>query len=133
MRSYGFQTFGALIDESYDTVQDPVRRLQAIARAMRDIARMPAARRQKLYQAMQTVADYNQQHFFSDMFAAQLNTEYLANMQAGLRTVKESGHGTEWHQEMALYDQHPHLHSEILDVRNAVEDQLHQLALANIK
>jgi len=133
LRSYGFQTFGHLIDESYDTVQDPVRRLQAIARAMRDIARMPAARRQKLYRAMQTVADYNQQHFFSDTFAAQLNTEYLANMQAGLRTVKESGHGTEWHQEMALYDQHPELHSEILDVRNAVEDQLHQLALANIK
>jgi len=133
LRNYGFQTFGHLIDESYDTVQDPVRRLQAIARAMRDIARMPAARRQKLYQAMQTVADHNRQHFFSDDFAKQLNDEYLANMHNGLRTVKEGERGTEWHQEMALYDQHPHLHSEILDVRNAVEDQLHQLALANIK
>ena len=133
LREYGFQTFGNLIDESYDTVQDPVQRLQAIADVMRSIAGMPVTQRQQLYQDMQTVADYNQQHFFSDAFAAQLNTEYLANMQAGLRTVKESGHGTEWHQEMALYDQHPHLHSEILDVRNAVEDQLHQLALANIK
>jgi hypothetical protein len=133
LRNYGFQTFGHLIDESYDTVQDPVRRLQAIARAMRDIARMPAARRQKLYQAMQTVADHNRQHFFSDDFAKQLNDEYLANMHNGLRTVKEGERGTEWHQEMALYDQHPHLHSEILDVRNAVEDQLHQRALANIK
>jgi hypothetical protein len=133
LRSYGFQTFGKLIDESYDTVQDPAQRLQAIADVMRNIARMPATQRQQLYQAMQTIADYNRQHFFSDAFAAQLNTEYLANMQAGLRTVKEGGHGTEWHQEIALYDQHPELHSEILDVRNAVEDQLHQLALANIK
>ena len=124
LRNYGFQTFGHLIDESYDTVQDPVRRLQAIARVMRDIARMPAARRQKLYQAMQTVADYNRQHFFSDDFAKQLNDEYLANMHNGLRTVKEGKRGTEWYQEMALYDQHPDLHSEILDIRKSVEDQL---------
>jgi hypothetical protein len=94
---------------------------------------MQTVQRLKLYRAMQTVADYNQQHFFSDAFAAQLNTEYLANIQAGLRTVKESGGGVEWHQEMALYDQHPELHSEILDVRNAVEDQLHRLSLTNIK
>ena len=133
LREYGFQTFGNLIDESYDTVQDPVQRLQAIADIMRNIARMPVTQRQQLYLAMQTIADYNRQHFFSDAFAAQLNNEYLANMQAGLRTVKESGCGTEWHQEMALYDQHLHLHSEILDVRNAVEDQLHRLSLANIK
>ena len=124
LRNYGFQTFGHLIDESYDTVQDPVRRLQAIARVMRDIARLPAARRQKLYQAMQTVADYNRQHFFSDDFAKQLNDEYLANMHNGLRTVKEGERGTEWYQEMALYDQHPDLHSEILDIRKSVEDQL---------
>ena len=124
LRNYGFQTFGHLIDESYDTVQDPVRRLQAIARVMRDIARMPAARRQKLYQAMQIIADYNRQHFFSDDFAKQLNDEYLANMHNGLRTIKEGERGTEWHQEMALYDQHPDLHSEILDIRKSVEDQL---------
>jgi len=124
LREYGFQTFGALIDESYDTVQDPMRRLQAIARVMHDIARMPAAQRQKLYQAMQTVADHNQRHFFSDDFAKQLNDEYLANMHDGLRTVKEGERGTEWHQEMALYDQHPDLHSEILDIRKPVEDQL---------
>ena len=133
LRSYGFQTFGNLIDESYDTVQDPVRRLQAIASVMRGIARMPTVQRLKLYQAMQTVADYNQQHFFSDAFAAQLNNEYIVNMHDGLKTVKESGHGTEWHQEIALYDQHLHLHSEILDVRKSVEDQLYRLSFTRIE
>ena len=132
LRDYGFQTFGELIDESYDTVQDPVQRLQAIADVMHDIAKMPVAQRSKLYQAMQTVADYNRQHFFSDDFATQLNNEYLVNMHNGLRTVKESGRGTEWHQEMALYDQHPHLHSEILDIRKSVEDQLHRLGPASV-
>ena len=132
LREYGFQTFGDLIDESYDTVKDPVRRLQAIARVMRDIARMPNTQRQQLYQAMQTIADYNRQHFFSDEFAMQLNNEYLVNMHNGLRAVKQSRHGTEWHQEMSLYDQHPHLHSEILDIRNAVEDQLHRLGPTGI-
>ena len=132
LREYGFQTFGDLIDESYDTVKDPVRRLQAIARVMRNIARMPASRRQTLYQAMQTIADFNRQHFFSDDFATQLNNEYLVNMHDGLRTVKESCRGTEWHQEMALYDQYPHLHSEILDVRKSVEDQLNRFNTASI-
>jgi len=82
---------------------------------------------------MQTVADYNQQHFFSDAFAAQLNNEYIVNMHDGLKTVKESGHGTEWHQEIALYDQHLHLHSEILDVRKSVEDQLYRLSFTRIE
>ena len=45
-------------------------------------------------------------------------------MHNGLRTVKEGERGTEWYQEMALYDQHPDLHSEILDIRKSVEDQL---------
>lgn len=132
LRDYGFQTFGDLIDESYDTVKDPVRRLQAIAGVMHDIARMPVAQRLKLYQAMQTVAKHNQQHFFSDEFATQLNNEYVVNMQDGLSTIKQSRHGNEWRQEMALYDQHPHLHSEILDVRKSVEDQLHRLGSAGI-
>jgi hypothetical protein len=132
LREYGFQTFGNLIDESYDTVKDPVRRLQAITRVMRDIARMPGTQRQRIYQSMQTIVKHNQQHFFSDEFATQLNNEYFVNMHDGLRTVKESGWGTEWRQEMALYDQHPHLHSEILDVRKSVEAQLHRLRPAGI-
>jgi hypothetical protein len=38
LRSYGFQTFGEIIDESYDTIQDPVKRMQSIVNTMKDIA-----------------------------------------------------------------------------------------------
>jgi hypothetical protein len=130
---YKFETFAPWIDESYDSIQDPVERIAAIINSMQIFADLDPNSKQHHLIKMQEVADRNKQHFFSDAFAAQLNTEYLANIQAGLRTVKESGGGVEWHQEMALYDQHPELHSEILDVRNAVEDQLHRLSLTNIK
>lgn len=133
LRSYGFQTFGELIDESYDTVQDPICRLQAITKVMHDIARMPIAKRLQLYQAMQLIADSNQQHFFSSDFAAQLSNEYLTNIQHGLRIVKQSCQGTEWQQEMSLYDQHPELHSEVLDIRSQIDEYLYRFRFTSIQ
>ncbi len=41
LHSYGFQTFGQFIDESYDQIVDPVQRLTAIINLMSTLAAMP--------------------------------------------------------------------------------------------
>lgn len=124
LRSYGFETFSDIIDESYDTIKNPYQRLHAVTDLMQQIARMPGSKKQHLYHAMNEVADRNRQHFFSSDFFQQLIIEYSVNVRDALRQVYESRHGTEWKQHMDIYDHYPQLHSEIRDLRPTVSNIL---------
>ena len=80
LRSYGFQTFNSVWDESYDQQKDPVKRLTAIVKLMYNISQWGHDTRiQKLAQA-QAIADYNKQHFFSKEFFQKINSELTVNL-----------------------------------------------------
>ncbi len=79
LRRYGFKTFNSLIDESYDTIQDPVERLQAVVTNMNKIARLPAGQKRDLYASLKPIADYNRQRFFSADFFQQVVDEFKTN------------------------------------------------------
>jgi hypothetical protein len=64
LRSYGFQTFDHWIDESYDHIQDPDQRLDAIANEIARFAHMSLDELRHIRHDMMSVLEHNKQHFF---------------------------------------------------------------------
>ena len=90
LRSYGFQTFGHVWDESYDLIEDPQERMYAVTDLMKSIADWPAdTRKQKMLQACK-IADYNRQYFFSQEFFNLITTELKNNLTAGITEINSN-------------------------------------------
>lgn len=83
LRSYGFRTFGALWDETYDMIEDDTLRYSAIARVLRDLDELPQRCKQRLYREAADICEHNYQHFYSGGFEAVLWSE-LTRMLAEL-------------------------------------------------
>ena len=84
LRSYGFKTFDNIIDETYDTIADPAQRLQAILIEMKRIAMLPHDAKQQVYDALRSIAAYNQQRFFSVGWHDQLISEFKQNFDSAV-------------------------------------------------
>ena len=80
LRSYGFKTFDGIIDESYDLIEDPLKRLQAIIYSMNQIAAWSKEEQHYKLMQMQQIADYNRQYFFSDEFFNLIIKELTENL-----------------------------------------------------
>jgi hypothetical protein len=87
LHRYGFKTFHDLIDESYDRIQDPVKRLQAIIELMTDISNMPTDDKKILFQKMSEIAKQNQERFFSEDFQSQVVQEFKQNLDQGMKKM----------------------------------------------
>ena len=85
LRSYGFQTFGAWINEDYDQITDPRDRLIAIVSEMKKFVALDETRKQQIRQEMQAVCDHNRAHFFSDKFLQQVLAEFKTNFDQALK------------------------------------------------
>jgi hypothetical protein len=83
LRSYGFRTFSPLINENYDTIQDPVTRLVSITSEMRRIADLPAQEKQTLFDQLREIALHNRQLFFSSTFHDNIIQELKNNLKQG--------------------------------------------------
>lgn len=59
LRSYGFKTFGDFWDESYDTIEDPIKRLQAITKILKDISKLTSDEQKSMLLAMQPILEHN--------------------------------------------------------------------------
>ena len=80
LRDYGFRTFSPLINETYDTLQDPVARLEAITLEMRRIADMPTHEKQSLFDQLREIAQHNRRWFFSQDFHHSIIQEFQHNL-----------------------------------------------------
>lgn len=99
LKQYGFETFGDIIDESYDQIQDPVARLRRIVQVMQHIHSMPATHRLELWHQLHQRALRNQQRFFSKDFFAQVVGEFQHNLQTAILATQQHRHGvftTQW-------------------------------------
>ena len=76
LRSYGFQTFDSVFDESYDQETDTVKRLELIIKTMQQIQGLD----DQDWKKIQQIADYNKQHFFSETFMNQVKEELFCNL-----------------------------------------------------
>ena len=75
LRSYGFQTFSPLIDESYDEIEDPVARIERVTAILLEIQARSAAAKIQLWQDLLPIVEHNYRHFYRGGFRDVLETE----------------------------------------------------------
>lgn len=71
LRSYGFRTFSDFWDESYDTIEDPVLRLKAITKIIKDISALGLDKQKDMLLAMEPILEHNYQLFNDPAFIQQ--------------------------------------------------------------
>ena len=76
LRSYGFQTFNSVFDESYDQEVDTIKRLELIVRTMHQIQNL----NDEDWTEIQKIVDHNKRHFFSEIFMKQVSEELTHNL-----------------------------------------------------
>jgi hypothetical protein len=96
LRDYGFQTFDTVWDESYDQIQDPYTRMQAIIGVMCDISTWTDEQRRNNKLRMEKIAKHNQQYFFSDDFFNLVTNELRTNLCEALDQMKKNPGFTKW-------------------------------------
>jgi len=84
LRSYGFQTFEGIWDESYDLEEDDVR-IERIGSLLRSLDELPVEAKQDLFNQAQEVIEHNWNHFYNGGFEAVLWTE-LQEMLNGIES-----------------------------------------------
>jgi len=97
LKNYGFETFADVIDETYDTISDSQRRLNAIIQEMKRIAGLDADAKQVLYTKLHEIAQRNKQHFFNGFFD-QVTQEYRTNLNHAMSIMQQ--HCTGKHRAM---------------------------------
>jgi len=83
LRSYGFQTFSGIWDESYDQETDDLKRLETVTALLRDIDGLSHRQKQQIYRLCLPIIEHNWNHFYHGGFEAVLWQE-LRGMLEGL-------------------------------------------------
>lgn len=96
LKNYGFETFDQYIDESYDTIQDPLDRLQHIVKLMKNISGLSKSKKNILYQQLHKVAHNNKKLFWSDAFGEKILHEFMDNYAKSYEVCKSSLQGQKW-------------------------------------
>jgi len=68
LRSYGFRTFGDYWDESYDTIEDPIERIEAITQVIKTVSSLSREQQKNMLLDMQPVLEHNYQLFNDPAF-----------------------------------------------------------------
>ena len=92
LHRYGFETFGNLIDETYDTIVDPVARMSAVVTEMKRITQLSTTEKIELFSKLNIIAARNQQRFFSDDFFEQITQEYKTNLVQAITVYEQKLH-----------------------------------------
>lgn len=87
LREYGFQTFGHWIDESYDDIEDPVLRIQAIGRVMQSICNRSLSELETMLSDMMPVLEHNYQRFYSQEFLDHCWSELRENLSQAVSCI----------------------------------------------
>ena len=82
IRSYGFKTFQPYIDESYDSEQDPKKRMDRVLAEMHRINNSSDKYQKFIWDGCTEIAAYNKQLFFDDKFIWHVKTELRRNVHA---------------------------------------------------
>jgi hypothetical protein len=96
LRDYGFKTFHGLIDESYDDIVDPLKRIDAIIQEMQRISKLSNDQKNQLMQDIRPAVEHNQKLFFSQQFHDSVVTEFKQNLDSGVAKVKSGSVGKNW-------------------------------------
>ena len=90
LRDYGFKTFDGIFDESYDTIDDPVKRMQAVISEMSRIVKWSDTERKKYFPMLNKICKYNQKHFFSNDFFNSIVNELRENLTGAIKEIEST-------------------------------------------
>ena len=85
MRSYGFQTFSSVFDESYDNETDDIKRIEKVVTLLKDLDSLSVKERLQIHQACLPIVEHNYNHFYQGGLTDILWPE-LINMLEGLKS-----------------------------------------------
>ena len=68
LKRYGFKTFSKWIDESYDKIKDPLKRLDAIAAEVEKICNLTKEEQRLMYEEMLPTLIHNRRHFYGKFY-----------------------------------------------------------------
>jgi len=77
MRSYGFQTFKGIFDESYDEEEDDILRIEKVIKLLKDLDNLSVKERQDIHRACLPIVEHNFEHFYGTGFEHILWKELL--------------------------------------------------------
>jgi hypothetical protein len=78
LKSYGFKTFESVIDESYDLIQDPDLRTEAVVKQLHWYCDLTPDEKTDIIQQLEPIIDYNFHHFYGE-FRHIITRELLDN------------------------------------------------------
>lgn len=81
LKSYGFKTFDSVIDESYDSIQDPDTRIEAVIRQLQWYCDLTPGEKTNIIQQLEPIIEYNFHHFYGE-FKHIVTNELLTNVKA---------------------------------------------------
>ena len=96
LRNYGFKTFDAIWDETYDTILNPDDRLIAICQLMQDIADWDPVTKVNNMRQANTIANFNRQHFFSKEFFNLIKKELVDNLTTAFNKIINNNTFKRW-------------------------------------
>jgi hypothetical protein len=88
LKLYGFKTFEGIIDESYDGIQDPDQRIEAVVQQLAWYCSLSAEEKQRVIEAIAPIVEYNFHHFYGE-FRHIITKELLDNTK---QVFKETGY-----------------------------------------
>ena len=106
LRSYGFKTFDSVWDESYDLIEDPAKRLQAVIKLMKTISQWDPMTRLENMNKAQAISAYNKQYFFSKEFFTCVTEELKNNLTNAINEfnlAKSSNNWLDWWDNALTY------------------------------
>ena len=96
LQDYGFKTFDSIWNETYDTIEDPYQRMQAIISSMLEITTWSDAQRRDSIRRMKQIADHNHKHFFSKDFSDLIMNELRMNMAQAFDQIRQNPGFDKW-------------------------------------
>jgi hypothetical protein len=93
LKSYGFKTFDSIIDESYDSVTNPINRLESVIKLMKDITNWSQQERISKLNQIKEIVNYNKQYFFSKKFEKLILNELKNNLHDALKENETTNTG----------------------------------------
>jgi hypothetical protein len=80
LKSYGFKTFDSVIDESYDDIQDPDQRIDAVVDQLNWYCNLTDAEKLDIAEKLEPIIEHNFHHFYGE-FRHIITRELLGNCQ----------------------------------------------------
>jgi hypothetical protein len=77
MRSYGFQTFSDVFDESYDEETDDILRVEKVVQLLKYLDNLSVEERQEIHRKCLPIVEHNFNHFYGSGFSEVLWKELL--------------------------------------------------------